>query len=333
MIFTFMSYLHTSLLALDRLAMGLHRQPLFVLLTGLIGGVLIGTTTALSPALIALILFAAAGVWWPWPYRHLQGCCRLLLAGIVLTHLALTYQQRALPLNHIAHHLPNLARQRIQIEGVIDRPVDTRRDRQYVFLRLQRFEQHGAHDWHAVAGRVRLKIHATDIALLPGDRIAVEQLRLHPVRNFYNPGHFDFRAFMHRQGIYAVGGVSRPERVHLLARPPGQRWDRTFAQWRQRMQRLYPSQPPAPGRRRLGRHRLGPTRRLDAGHRGRLPSHRPRPSACGLRPPRGICRAGEFHRSPHRVPVSAQLGAPLVAPRLAAHAHRRACISDTAAPL
>ncbi|PON12611.1 hypothetical protein C2W62_38700 [Candidatus Entotheonella serta] len=69
--------------------------------------------------------------------------------------------------------------------------------------------------------------------LLPGDRIRVEKLRLHPVRNFQNPGRFDFRTHMHRQGIYAVGGISRPERVRLLERPQHWRLDRLFAQWRQ----------------------------------------------------------------------------------------------------
>jgi competence protein ComEC len=82
---------------------------------------------------------------------------------------------------------------------------------------------------------VRLKIHTAHVDLLPGDRIRVEQLRLHPVRNFQNPGHFDFRALMHRQGIYAVGGVSRPERVRLLERPQHGRLDRLFAQWRQHL--------------------------------------------------------------------------------------------------
>lgn len=245
MILKCISFLHPYLLALDRQAIEPHHRPLFVLLTGLISGVLLDTQTTLSPTLIALLLLTVAGVCWPWPYRHLQGCCRLLLAGILLTHLALMWQQRALPTHHIAHHLPNLTRQRIRIEGVIDRPVDTRGDRQYVFLRLQRFQRHDAHGWHTVVGRIRLKIHATDVVLFPGDRIAVERLRLHPVRNFENPGHFDFRTLMHRRGIYAVGGVSRPERIHLLERPPGRRWDRTFAQWRQHMhQHIQTNLPP-----------------------------------------------------------------------------------------
>ncbi len=40
---------------------------------------------------------------------------------------------------------------------------------------------------------------------------------------------------MHRQGIYAVGGVSRSENIRLLKRPTQWRLDRTFAQWRQQL--------------------------------------------------------------------------------------------------
>ncbi len=238
MILKFVSFIHTYLLAWDRRAIGLHQRPLYILLAGLVSGVLFGTTAPLSPALIALILLFAAGVWWPWPYPHLQRCCRWLLAGLIFTHLAFSWQQRALPLNHIAHHLSDLTRQRIRIEGVVDRPLDTRRDRQYMVLRLQRLYRPDTHIWHAVVGRVRLKIHATDATFFPGDRLQVERLRLHPVRNFQNPGHFDFRGLMHRRGIYAVGGISRPERIHLLERPkPGLwgRWDHLLAQWRRQM--------------------------------------------------------------------------------------------------
>ncbi len=218
---------------LDSRAAWWRHRPLFALLAGFISGVLVGTSTALSPALITCLLLATAAVWWPWPYRHLQGCCRLLLVGFILTHLSLSWQQRALPPNHIAHHLPSLARQRVRIEGELDRPVDARHNRQYVFLRLQRLR--GPKGWQSAVGGVRLKLHTTDLTLFPGDRIRVEQVRLHAVRNFQNPGHFDFRAFMHRQGIYALSGVSRPGRVHLLERPQHWRLDRAFAQWRLHM--------------------------------------------------------------------------------------------------
>ncbi|ETW96323.1 MAG: hypothetical protein ETSY1_27075, partial [Candidatus Entotheonella factor] len=235
--------LQQCVLRLDTWAAWWHHRPLFGLLAGLIIGSFLGTSTPLSPALIALLILTTAVVAWPWPHRHLQACCRLFLMGLILTHLPLSWQQRALPPNHIAHLLPHLARQRIQIEGELDRPVDARHNRQYVFVHLQRL--HGPNGWQSVTGRIRLKIHTAHTGLLPGDRIRVEKLRLHPIRNFENPGRFDFRAHMHRLGIYAVGGVSRPERLHLLARPQAWRLDRLFAQWRQHLlQHIHAHLPP-----------------------------------------------------------------------------------------
>ncbi len=130
--------LQRYLQAADTLAAQWHDRPLLSLLAGIIGGVFVGTSTPLSPTLIALTLLATAMVWWPWSYQHLQGVGRLLLIGFTLAHLSLSWQQRALPPHHIAHHLPGLGRARIRIEGELDRSADTRHDRQYIFLRLHR---------------------------------------------------------------------------------------------------------------------------------------------------------------------------------------------------
>jgi competence protein ComEC len=218
---------------LEQWAAWWHHRPSDCLLAGLISGVLLATFTTLSPTFIALFLLALATLWWPWPHRHLQGCYRLLLIGCTLSHLGVSWQQRALPPHHIAHRLPHVAQQRLQIEGTLDRAVDARHNRQYLFLQLQRL--YGPRGWQSTVGRVRLNLHTAHVTLLPGDHIRVEQIRLHPVRNFQNPRHDDFRTQMHRQDVYAVSGVSRPERIRLLERPQRWRMDRMFAQWRQAM--------------------------------------------------------------------------------------------------
>src|SRR4029434_8252471 len=75
----------------------------------------------------------------------------------------------------------------------------------------------------------------TALPLLPGDVVRVTRLRLHRVRGAHNPGGFDFERFMHWQCIYAMGGVSHPERLSLRHRPEGFRLDRALEQWRQRL--------------------------------------------------------------------------------------------------
>ena len=65
--------------------------------------------------------------------------------------------------------------------------------------------------------------------------VRVDALRLHRVRGLQNPGGFDFGAFMQRQGIYAMGGVSNPSRLHVQHRPAGFHVARTLERWRQQL--------------------------------------------------------------------------------------------------
>jgi hypothetical protein len=55
------------------------------------------------------------------------------------TSLQLAWQPYALPAHHIARLLPSLP-QHVTVEGTLDRAVDARGDRQYVYLQLHRLE-------------------------------------------------------------------------------------------------------------------------------------------------------------------------------------------------
>jgi predicted membrane metal-binding protein len=161
-----------------------------------------------------------------------QRCCRLGLVGLALTSLQLAWQPYALPAHHIARLLSSLP-QHVTVEGTLDRAVDARGDRQYVYLRLHRLE--GDRSEQPVTGLVRLSVHTTALPFLPGDVVRVTRLRLHRVRGSHNPDGFDFERFMRWQGIDVVGGVSNAERLSLRHRPAGFRLDRTLEQWRQRL--------------------------------------------------------------------------------------------------
>jgi len=107
----------------------------------------------------------------------------------------------------------------VTVEGILDRAVDARGDRQYVYLRLHRLE--GDRREQPVTGLVRLSVHTPSLPFLPGDVVRVTRLRLHRVRGSHNPGGFDFERFMRWQGVYVVSGVSNPERLSLQHRPEG----------------------------------------------------------------------------------------------------------------
>ena len=228
----------------DTFVAPLSERPLWCVAAGLLAGSLLGTTFDLPLLpLSGVLLLAGFLLLPPWPMPQVQRCCRLGLVGLALTALQLAWYLHALPPHHITRVLPSLPRQ-VTVEGTLDRAVDARGDRQYVYLRLHHVED--AQRGQRVTGLVRLNVHTAALPFLPGDVVRVTRLRLHQVRGSHNPGGFDFERFMRWQGLYVVGGVSNPERLSLQHRPEGFRLDRTLEQWRQRLRTGVRSILPAP---------------------------------------------------------------------------------------
>ena len=211
----------------------LSERPLWCVAVGLLAGSLLGTAVDLPLVpLSGALLCAGLLLLLPWPVPQVQRCCRLGLVGLALTSLQLAWHIYALPPHHIVRLLPSLP-PHVTVAGTLERAVDARGDRQYVYLRLQHLEND--HIEQPVTGHVRLNVHATALPFLPGDVVRVTRLRLRQVRGSHNPGGFDFERFMRWQGIDVVGGVSNPERLRLQHRPESFRLDRALEQWRQRL--------------------------------------------------------------------------------------------------
>lgn len=81
----------------------------------------------------------------------------------------------------------------------------------------------------SVRGGLRLNCYFDEKNLLPsptsidslraGDRVEVFA-KAHPVRNYRNPGAFDFRGYLARQGVDVIGTLRSPELLQWIARPP-----------------------------------------------------------------------------------------------------------------
>src|SRR4029453_2933667 len=151
----------------DTLVTPLSERPLWCVAAGLLAGSLLGTAVELPLVpLCSALLVAGFLLLLTWPLPQVQCCCRLGLVGLALTALQLAWQPYALPAHHIARLLPSLP-QYVTAEGTLDRAVDTRSDRQYVYLQLQRLAGDGGEQ--PVTGLVRLSVHTTALPLLPGD--------------------------------------------------------------------------------------------------------------------------------------------------------------------
>lgn len=222
-----------------------QERPLLCLAAGVLGGSAMNAAVR-PPAYLLLVVLVAMGLALlpRWPRVDVQRCCRIAFLGLVLTFLHLGRQGLPLPLEHVSHKLPDRP-ERWHVEGVVDRAVESRGDRQYVHLRLHRLQRQ-AKPWETVSGLIRINVHTDSLPYLPGDVLRVDRLRLHRPRTAGNPGAFDFGGLMQRRGIHAVGGVTKPERLRLLRRADGYGVARTLERWRRDLRAAVSSLLPAP---------------------------------------------------------------------------------------
>ena len=235
----------TAMQRLEGYAARAWERPLLCLAAGLLGGSAVNAVIRLpAPLLVAILAVMGLGLAPRWPWVDAQRCCRAAFLGLTLTFLHLGWQGLPLPPEHVSHKLSERP-ERWHVEGVVDRAVVPRGDRQLVYLRLHRLQRR-EQSWEAVSGLIRINVHADRLPYLPGDVIRVSRLRLHRPRTAGNPGAFDFRGLMQRRGVHAVGGVSKPDRLHLLHRADGFHLARAMERWRQNLRADVASLLPTP---------------------------------------------------------------------------------------
>ena len=230
---------------LEDCAARVWERPLLCLAAGLLGGSAVNAVIRLpAPLVVGVLAAVGLGLLPRWPCVAAQRCCWAAFLGSLLTFLQLGWQGLPLPPEHVSHELSERP-ERWHVEGVVNRAVVPRGDRQFVYLRLRRLQRQGQ-PWKAVSGLIRVNVHADSLPYLPGDVIRVNRLRLHRPRTAGNPGAFDFRGLMQRRGIHAVGGVANPQRLHLLRRADGFGLARALERWRQHLRIEVESLLPAP---------------------------------------------------------------------------------------
>src|SRR5215468_4191734 len=164
----------------DTLVTPLSERPLWCVAAGLLAGSLLGTTVDLPLVpLSAALLVVGLLFLLPWPAPQVRRCCRLGLVGLALTSLQLAWQPYALPPHHIARLLPSLPHH-VTVEGTLDRAVDARGDRQYVYLQLHRLE--GDRSEQPVTGLVRVSLQTPALPFPRGAVGRVTRLRQQRVR-------------------------------------------------------------------------------------------------------------------------------------------------------
>ncbi len=115
------------------------------------------------------------------------------------------------PSHHIIHFKDDHS---WKITGIIDTPVATYSHRQKFILRTETLE--GNNKPFPVIGRIRLTVSGNGPKLLIGDRIVFFG-RIKSIRNFNNPGGFDYKRYMAFRKVYGTAYVSA-QKLTLLKR-------------------------------------------------------------------------------------------------------------------
>jgi competence protein ComEC len=181
------------------------------------------------PLLLCMISGIAAGAWFPgcgtWMVIVTSLCMAALIVLIRKKNTArvvpmmllfalgnLSIQPWAAP-GFPVNHIIRFTGSRIwRITGVIVELDAGRLNRQKGILRTEVLERNSK--TFAVKGRIRLTVSGNDPKLSEGDRIVFKS-RIRPIRNFNNPGGFDYQRYMAFKDVWGSAYVSGNKLIRI----------------------------------------------------------------------------------------------------------------------
>ena len=193
------------------------RRPLLSLLPFFMIGLALGPRLPawsgwLSPAAVGLSLFCAVGVWtggrWTWT------CLGLVFVLIGAAATGAIYA----PPDHPGHVYNLRDREGLVFGGVVSEQPRAGFGRIRLVVDVDEVLEHGRAA-RSASGRVYVTVAGAEVAAASGDRVRFPAV-LRAMRNFENPGRFDYRGFMAGQRIWA-GGFLEDARLLAVIAPYG----------------------------------------------------------------------------------------------------------------
>jgi competence protein ComEC len=183
-----------------------YRRPVIPLTIALMIGIALGSA-APGYGPWALALASASGLGMArCLIRHTPAAVCPLLLFMALGYFALQpWVQPRFPAHHVSRFVNSGS---WRIIGIVDaRPLEFETRTKFV-LRVERLERTA--ETREATGLLRVTVTEGAAALDPGDRVAINS-RIRPIRNFNNPGGFDFKRSMAYQGIWGSVFISGKE--------------------------------------------------------------------------------------------------------------------------
>ena len=179
---------------------------LLALMTGVVAGLWLPNLSGTFFVVAVLFLFSLLLV-----YKGKKACLLPPLLLFVLGYWSLqSWTSPRLPANHVSHFVDGRP---WHIIGTVDGHPERFPDRTRLVLKAESLARKGV--FYKVSGAVRTTIREPVAGLRSGDRVAC-LARLKEIRNFNNPGGFNYRRYLAFRGIYASASVSRESFVVRL---------------------------------------------------------------------------------------------------------------------
>ncbi len=187
----------------DRDLPKVYPRPLIPLLLAFMIGIVVGLWLPNLPgvllAIVLAFLFSLLFVWKGQKVRFLP-----LFLFFTLGYWSLQcWTSPRLPANHVSHFVDGRP---WHIIGTVDGHPKRFPDRTRLVLKAESLARKGV--FYKVSGAVRVTIREPAAGLRSGDRVAC-LARLKEIRNFNNPGGFNYRRYLAFREIYASASVSR----------------------------------------------------------------------------------------------------------------------------
>lgn len=190
-----------------------YSRPVIPLLIALVSGIYLGSEFPGYLLWTAGVLCMGVSLLFISIVRQRIAWASPLLVFVAIGYLSLQpWVCPKFPSHHIIHFLDT---QRADIEGVIDNRPLIVKNRQKFILRVERL---GIRDnFQPVTGKLRVTVAGEGRLFRIGDRVFLNS-RIRSIRNFNNPGGFDYKRYMAFQGVWGTVYV-QANHIKLLKNP------------------------------------------------------------------------------------------------------------------
>ncbi|MFO7569025.1 MAG: ComEC/Rec2 family competence protein [Smithellaceae bacterium] len=228
--------------------------PLFCVIAGILAGDFFYFDRSLLFSAILILALVLVLCFWNKYFRF----AFIVFCGIIFVSSFLNLQKTYFPTHdprHILHHA-NLNKL-LSIEGVVIHRMFLA---EKTVLTVRTARLYDQNTYTAVQGNLRLTVPA-DMSFEYGDFIRFHT-HVNSIQTFRNPGGFDYKRYLNRQGIFAAGSVANESEIILLRKNTGGGFRYTIESFRNRLRKIITEHAETPSREIILAMTLGDSRQI-----------------------------------------------------------------------